>query len=577
MTTLIADIETDGLLPELTKVHCLAIANIVAPSDVTVYADQEGYEPIAKGLARLAEADRMVFHNGLGFDLHAIHKLYGNVIDRTKVFDTLVLSRFIDPPLAGGHSLERWGERLGYPKGEYNDWSKFTEEMATYCARDVEVTCKLYNKLMSQVQDYWTDSLRLEHDFAYVMSLQEQHGFRLDVDKAVEVAAELRQEMVDIERQLQEVFPPITVERYSEKTGKRLKDKEEMFNPGSRKMIGERLIERYNWKPKKFTPTGIPQIDEVVLGGLDYPEAKLLARYFLCQKQLGQISDGESGWLKCVTKAGYVHGKVNTIGAATHRCSHFGPNMAQISKRDLRMREVWLPDEGDVLVGCDADALELRCLASYLGNFDGGEYANALLKGSKEDGTDVHSRTGKLVGLKSRDETKRLTYAFLYGASDRKLSSILREAGAAVADGKTARAKMESGINGLGKLVAIIKSRLKRGFLLGIDKRHINIKSDHSALNFLLQSCGAILMKKALQVFHYELCAEAGHVVNEKPVTFAYCANVHDEVQLSVRKDQAEEVGKLFARAIEIAGERLGMNCPTSGSYEIGSNWRETH
>jgi DNA polymerase-1 len=548
--------------------------------DTTLYADADGYPAIAEGIQRLLEADRVVFHNGMGFDYPALCQLYADQFPalihmRERVLDTLIISRLVNPT-ARSHSLAAWGESLGYPKTEYDDWSKFTDEMGTYCVNDVAVTQRVYEKLMAQVEDEWSDAIRLEHDFAYVMGLQEQHGFRLNVDACVSLASELRGEMADIENELQEVFPPKTIERWSEKTGKRLKDKIEVFNPGSRKQIAERLTELYNWVPSKYTPTGAPQIDETVLGALNYPEAKLLARYFRCQKQLSQISEGDSGWLKCVDSNGYVHGRVNTIGAATHRCAHFGPNMAQVDKKDPRMRAVWLPDAGHKLVGCDADALELRMLASYLGLFDGGEYRDALLYGSKDDGTDVHSRTANLVGV-SRDAAKRVTYAYLYGASDRKLTEILRESNGKIRSGKEARKRMDEGINGLGKLSTLVKKKAARGFIKAVDKRRIPIKSEHSALNFLLQSAGAILMKKALQVFHYDLCVSEGYVKDNKPVHFHYCANVHDEVQLSCEPKHAEKIGALFAKSIEVAGERLGLRCPTTGSFDIGENWRETH
>lgn len=575
MKTLIADIETNGLLPELKTCHCLAIGTETL-DEITVYADHPGYVPIAEGLERLRGADRVVFHNGCMFDYPALVKLYGHdVLEREKVFDTLILSRITDP-VGKTHALAAWGERLGFPKGEHTDFETFSDDMAAYCKQDVAVTQRVYQQLIKKIDDTWSDALRLEHDFAHVISLQEQHGFKLDIEAAETLAAELRQEMVDIEVELQTVFPPVTIKRVSEKTGKPLKDKVEVFNPGSRKQIAERLTDLYKWKPKKFTPSGAPQIDDQVLGALDYPEAKLLARYFRCQKQLSMISEGDSGWLKC-ERDGYVHGKVNTIGTATSRCSHFAPNMAQVDKKDPRMRAVWCPDDGHVLVGCDADSLELRMLAAYLGLFDNGEYAKALLNGTKEEGTDVHSRTGKLIGCDDRNQVKRVTYAYLYGASDRKLSQILREADAGVKSGEEARRRMNEGITGLGKLSKLVKEKAKRGWIKGVDGRRVPIASEHSALNFLLQSAGAILMKKAMQVFHYELCKQKGYVVNDMPVHFNYCANVHDEVQLSCEPEHAETLGKMFAESITLAGERLGLRCPTSGSYDIGANWLETH
>ena len=572
MTTLIADIETDGFLHQLTLCHCLAIKDTNEDA-VTVYADHAGYRPISEGLSRLSRADCVVFHNGIGFDIPALVRLYGTgVIDYSKVFDTLVGSRLKDSTRRG-HSIKDYGRELGEEKLEYNDFTKFTDEMAEYCKVDVKITQYVYDKTKS-VKD--SDAYKLEADFVRILQLQEEHGFRLDLDKANELCSELRQEISNLEEELQDLWPSKTIERWSEKTGKRLKDKVEVFNPGSRKMIAERLAETHDWKPKSFTPSGGPKIDEVVLSNLPYPEAKQLARYFRIQKQLGQLSDGDNGWLKLV-RGDRVHGGVSSMGTATHRCSHFKPNMAQVDKKDLRMREVWVADEGQVLVGCDADALELVCLAHYLGKYDNGVYRDALLYGSKEEGTDVHSRTQKLVELPTRDEAKRMQYAYLYGASDRKLASISKEAGGPLKDGKEIRKRMDEGIDGLGALSDGIQKRAKAGWFKAIDGRKITIRSPHSALNFLLQSCGAIVMKKAAQVFHYDLAVKKQLVVDGQLKGFAYVANVHDEVQFSAEPDVADDVGQTFASSITEAAVRLGMRCPLSGTYEIGANWKETH
>jgi DNA polymerase-1 len=572
MTTLIADIETDGFLHQMTLCHCLAIKDTTEDA-VTIYADHEGYRPISEGLSRLSGADCVVFHNGIGFDIPAIVRLYGTgILDYSKVFDTLVGSRLKDSTRRG-HSIKDYGRELGEEKLDYSDFTKFTDEMAEYCKVDVKITQYVYDKTKS-VKD--SDAYKLEADFVRVLQLQEEHGFRLDLDKANDLCSELRQEISNLEEELQDLWPSKIIERWSEKTGKRLKDKVEVFNPGSRKMIAERLAETHGWKPKSFTPSGGPKIDEVVLSNLPYPEAKQLARYFRVQKQLGQLSDGDNGWLKLV-RGDRVHGGVSSMGTATHRCSHFKPNMAQVDKKDLRMREVWVADEGQVLVGCDADALELVCLAHYLGKYDNGVYRDALLYGSKEEGTDVHSRTQKLVELPTRDEAKRMQYAYLYGASDRKLASISKEAGGPLKDGKEIRKRMDEGIDGLGELSEGIQKRAKAGWFKAIDGRKITIRSPHSALNFLLQSCGAIVMKKAAQVFHYDLAVKKQLVVDGQLKGFAYVANVHDEVQFSADPDVADVVGQAFADSITEAAVRLGMRCPLSGTYEIGANWKETH
>ena len=573
MEILIADIEADNLLPDITNIHCLAIKEYQTNDDPIIYRDAGDHRPIIEGISRLVRSNLAVFHNGLGYAAPALLRFYGrNALDGIQIYDTLVGSRYHYPERRS-HSLAALGEALGYPKGDHSDWSAYSEDMGAYCCQDVEVTEKVFEQM-------WTGDiergLKLEFNFAKVMALQEQHGFRLDVDKAQELEAQFRQEQCDIERGLQQVWLPKTIERHSDKTGKRLKDKIEVFNPGSRKQIAERLKEQYDWKPKQYTPNGQPKVDEAVLDKLKYDEAKQLSRYFRLQKMLGQLTDGDAGWLK-LERDGYVHGSMKTIGTATHRCSHFGPNMGQVDRRDPRMREVWLPDPGQVLVGCDADALELVCLAHYLGRYDNGEYQDALLNGSKEDGTDVHSRTQKLLELPTRDHAKTAQYAYLYGASDRKLAQISREAGGPIKNGKEIRRRMNEGINGLGKLSAAIQKRADVGWFKAIDGRKIYIKSPHSALNYLLQSTGAIVMKKAVEVFHYDLAVTAGFVRDECPVNFSYVANVHDEVQLSVDPDDAPVVGQLFADSITLAAERLKMRCPLSGTYQIGKNWRETH
>jgi len=569
MKTLIADIEADGFTP--TEIFCIGIKEL--GHDGVMYANHPDYPSLDQAFDQFRKADRIVMHNGLGYDVPAILRLHGrDAIDETKVFDTLVTSRLVDVARQK-HSLAAWGEELGHPKGDFSDFTKFSDEMAEYCLQDLEVTEAVYNKLKDCE---FLDALQLEHRFQWAMSLQQQHGFRLDVAAASALEGELRQELGDIEVELQDHWEPIVTERWSEKTGKRLKDNIEVFNPGSRQQIAQRLIANYEWKPKVYTPTGVPKIDENILKSLKYPEAQQLTRYFRAQKMLSQVAEGDSAWLR-LERNGYVHGSMRTIGAATHRCAHFAPNMAQVDKRDPRMREVWLPDPEEVLVGCDADALELVCLAHYLGKWDDGEYRKALLEGSKEHGTDVHSRTQKLLELPTRDDAKTAQYGYLYGASDRKLAQISREAGGPIKDGKEIRRRMNEGITGLGKLSAAIQKRADKGWFKAIDGRHIKIKSPHSALNFLLQSTGAILMKKAVEVFHYDLAVTDRHVENNIPRTFAYCANVHDEQQFTTAPENAERIGELFCEAISQAAIRLDLRCPLSGTYSIGNNWKETH
>ena len=158
---LVFDLETDGLLNDLTKIHCLVIYDSDTDSTI-VYNDQGNEEPIVRGVQRLEDADVIVGHNVIGFDIPAIRRIYPWFMPTAFVLDTLLLSRLYhtdiievdkkrsipNMPLQtyGRHSLESYGYRLGEYKGEFGkttDWQDWSPEMETYCCQDVKVTTKL--------------------------------------------------------------------------------------------------------------------------------------------------------------------------------------------------------------------------------------------------------------------------------------------------------------------------------------------------------------------------------------------------------------------------------------------------
>jgi DNA polymerase I-like protein with 3'-5' exonuclease and polymerase domains len=194
------------------------------------------------------------------------------------------------------------------------------------------------------------------------------------------------------------------------------------FNPGSRNHIAYWLKRKYNWEPLVYTDSGEPQLDEDVLKSLPYPEASFLLEYFLVDKRLGQIAEGEQAWLKCVDADGRIHGYINGNGAVTSRMSHSKPNLAQVprvgSPYGQECRSLFTAQFGWNLVGIDASGLELRMLAHYLARYDGGEYVKAILEG------DIHSFNMNALGLTDRNKSKTFIYAWLYGAGDEKLGLI---------------------------------------------------------------------------------------------------------------------------------------------------------
>jgi DNA polymerase I-like protein with 3'-5' exonuclease and polymerase domains len=529
----------------------------------------------------LKDASLIVMHNGIGFDAPVLNRLWKTKIRLNQVYDTLIVSRLLDPSRENGHTLEAWGQSLGFHKIDYSavwQWMMDRKEeykgecfdnpidnlLVDYCVRDVEVTAKLYLKLYNDFNEkqFSLESLELEQSVAAIIAQQERNGFKLDQIHTTCLLADIKSKVAGIYERMQQRWPPVTVERVSDKTGKRLKDSVVTFNPGSRQQIGERLKE-LGWKPKEFTETGIPKIDETVLAGVKIPEAQVIAEYLMLNKRISQIES----WLEAVGKDGRVHGKVITNGAVTGRMTHSSPNMAQIPNAGSiygpECRECWTVEEGNVLVGCDASGLELRMLAHYMKDED---YVRTVCEGSSKDGTDVHTVNQRAAGLASRDNAKTFIYAFLYGAGDAKIGSIV---GGSARDGTKLKAKFLEQTPSLAKLIERVKKQASKGWVPGLDGRRIWVRSEHSALNSLLQGAGAIVMKKALVIFDNKRKA------NKWPIK--YVVNVHDEAQLECPKDIAEEVGKAFKQSIIEAGEAYKLRCPLDGEYKIGRNWRETH
>jgi len=589
---LIFDIESDGLLPELTKIHCLVAKDIDTNRLYSFRPDE-----VEKGLDLLSDAKEIIAHNGIGFDVPAIKKVYPRWNTNARITDTLVLSRLIwpdlknkdfqvankhgfEPRLIGSHSLEAWGRRLNILKGDFGkstDWLQWSEQMQIYCNQDVEVTHTFYKQI--QKKNFSPQAIELEHQFAHVIFLQQMMGFTFDTEKALELQSTLTKRRIELEEDLQEIFPPIQKdlgEFIPARDNKTLgyvkgvgihKYETVRFNPNSRPHIADRLKEKYNWKPKAFTPDGKPQVDEGVLNNLKYPEAKTLSEYLLIQKRLSQLADGNSAWLK-LSYNDKIHGYVNTFGTITSRCTHSKPNIAQVPSVDSpygkECRSLFTVPKGYKLVGVDVSGLELRCLSHYLAKFDDGEYVKQVTEG------DVHTFNQKAANLPSRNLAKRVIYGLIYGIGDVKMGEVV---GGSRKEGKAIKELLFANIPALPQLTNAIKQKLETSnYIKAIDGRLLHCRSSHSALNFLIQSCGSILVKKATTLLHEQLFSRYEYAKD-----FAMVAHIHDEMQLQVKEDLAITVGELAVNAVKLAGHSYKLRCPLDAEYKIGNNWADTH
>ena len=615
MSKYILDLESDGLIPQMTKVHCIVLKNVEDGTLISC-ADQPGYHSLETALDYISEADLLIGHNIIKFDIPALKKIYSGLALKPtcQFYDTLISSRLfwpelepidrarwshIEPKYMGRHSLAAWGERLGVAKIKFtenakkdhavvNVWAEWSASMQTYCEGDVEVSDALYKYMLSQNPD--PRSLELEHEFAIVMSKQEQFGFPFNEKAAFALVNTLKAERSEIDEQLQDVFPPVVESRISPKTGRPLKDKVTVFNPASRQQTAERLRALYPEITFASTDKGNPQVDDDVLEALGnrYPEAKLLARYQLLNKRIGQIADGKEAWLKhCqVYGDGRIHGEVVTNACVSGRCSHKRPNMAQVPsvghEYGAECRSLFYAPDGWQLVGADASGLELRALGAWLAYFDGGEYARLV----STDGFDIHTHNARLFGIYStdspiekatRDLSKRLIYCILYGGGARKTGSIVDPSGTEDQQYRIGKKTIDTfykNLPAIKKLKDLIDERVdKRGYLSGIDGRRLQIRSKHSALNQLLQSTGAVTVKKATTILYNDLITRGLKFGKD----WAFVAHVHDEFQTLVKPEYVELYKELAIDSFRKSGEYFNLKCPMTGESRVGQNWMETH
>jgi DNA polymerase I-like protein with 3'-5' exonuclease and polymerase domains len=433
-------------------------------------------------------------------------------------------------------------------------------------------------------------SLDLEHKFALIMSKQEQFGFPFDERAAYALVNKLKVRRSEIDDQLQGVFPPIIEVRHSSKTGKRLKDKVTVFNPASRQQTADRLQLLYPEIVFDTTEKGNPQVDDDVLEslGVNYPEAKLLAEYQLLNKRLGQIAEGKEAWLKHCKAYGdnRIHGEVVTNACISGRCAHKRPNMAQIPSvghaYGAECRALFYAPDGWSLVGADASGLELRALGAWLAYYDEGEYAGLV----STEGFDIHTYNAKLFGIydgvgditkATRDLSKRLIYCILYGGGAKKTGSIISpelNEDAQYRQGKKTIDTFYTNLPAIKKLKDDIDKRVdSRGYLLGIDGRRLQIRSKHSALNQLLQSTGAVLVKKATVILYEDLNSKGLRWGED----YSFVAHVHDELQALVRPHFTELYKEAAIDSFKQAGQFFKLRCPFTGEAREGKNWMETH
>lgn len=552
--------------------------------------------------------------------------IYGNI----KEMDYPLLRKGkIPAKLVGTHKLAAWGYRLGNNKGDYgeqeNAWDVFTEEMYEYCAQDVNLNCDIFDKLEANT-GFPQFSIEMEHRAQWLLAQMERNGFPFDKGRAEELVRVLRTDLAVAEQKIIFKIPEIPA-KWDELTGEVLPSlipkrdnktrgykagvpvfKTKDFNPGSRKQIEYIVRHKFGYDPMNEDLYDIPDMPDVfdpkdyrlkiddetftfIASDTEAPKelrelSGSMAEYLLVKKRLGQISDGNKAWFKFYNEeTGSIHGRVISNGTVSGRASHSNPNVAQVpavrAEYGHECRAVWNADHkgnGWVQVGTDAAGLELRCLAHYMATYDNGAYGDIILNG------DIHTANQTAAGLPTRDDAKTFIYAFLYGAGDAKIGRIVgkdKKAGKAL---KKAFLSKTPAIKDLREAVENVLVEMERGrvkrwkrkYLKGLDGRPLWVRSPHSALNLLLQSCGALICK-LWTVITEDKMIERGYK-HGWDGDFAYLMWIHDEMQVACRTTEiAEEFLVCAQEAMREVGDIFKIRIQLDTDGKIGKNWADCH
>jgi DNA polymerase I-like protein with 3'-5' exonuclease and polymerase domains len=593
------DIETDGLDP--TRVWCAVFKNMGTGLKTSCLDHHSIREYI-----NARPHTTWVGHNSIPFDGPVIDRLCDAHIDISRHVDTCVLSYLYNPKLQGGHGLAAYGERFGFPKVVHEDWTQFSPHMLERCQGDVDLTEMVFLALSKRMTEigYSEKSCELEHHIRRIIDVQERNGFGFDVPRARDLRGLLRDRQADLALEIREAFPPSLEEMGHYKNKKRkdgsdyallgkhlakydlLKFNEDEteyttysrtpFNIGSPQQRVQRLLEA-GWKPESFTPRGAPKVDEVAL--LDFAEASrrvdiaLMADWVVLEGRSTMVE----GWLDLVKEDGRIHGKVFSCGARSRRMTHSKPNSANIpsesngAKYGRECRELWVAEEGKVLVGYDGKSMQMRGLCHFIGKFaDNTELIKRYCEG------DPHQANADLLtvelGVKvSRGGggAKTLYYGTVFGGGTSKLASIIGSTNPR--KGKVVQDAYYKITPGLREAVEAARDEFDRndGRLKCIDGGFVICPARHASLNYQVQPFEAVVMK---QVAIY-----VDERTREKGLNHRLVGTIHDEAQHELDPKDAQAFGELACQAITDAGETFNLNCPLAGTSAIGQNWSQTH
>lgn len=605
------DIEGDPI--PSTVVYCLCAENIVTGEKWESSNTKDIYNWIS---ARQAEGCKFVAHNIIGYDAPTLNRLLGTRLGIADLVDTMLMSMVYSPSINGGHGLEAWGIRIGSPKLDFHDFSRFTPEMLVYCRQDTHLCRLVYRTLILRMtkQKFTDFGIDIEHRSWSLIQQQKKTGFAFNIREAHVLFAKLNQYIGELQDRVYEVWPPVlkkvnTYAKPYKKDGsesanyrRHCDEFDEVrlhadrngydvyafvsFNIGSPDQRVEKLLE-LGWKPypNERTPTGQPKpthkgklvpslVKFVEESGQEGP--RLIAQWMDLKARSNMINN----WIESFNEnTGCIHGSLWL--ANTLRYRHSEPNSANIpAVRVIKdengvehpllgregaftyeARDLWVTRDPvhRRLVGVDAKGIQLRVLAHYLNNPD---FSEAVLNG------DPHSYNQKIGGFATRAIAKTFIYAFLLGSGDEKTGQII---GGTPRDGKDIKAKFIGNFPGLAELLDSLGEQVDRtGRIILCDGTPLIVREPHTRLGYLLQGDESRIMKLAAILTNQE--------VKKRKLDVLKVGDIHDEWQNDVLLEHVSPFkDEVCPKAFATAGETFRYRVPIACDSKVGLTWAETH
>lgn len=618
------DIEADNLLDKATKIWCVCLENVSTGETFSTTTAV----PLLEWLGEHPDAV-FVGHNFIAYDLVMLNRHWFTKIPASRVVDTFVLSQLYKPTLTGGHSLREWGARLRFPKGEFHDFSEFSEDMLKYCRQDTSLTARLFNRLSQRMRGvgFTEDGCEIEHlAWNIIQNKQRRVGFPFNKKKALELYVLLRQREEELKDEIYKLWPPrlSVVGRFarSRKSNgehttqylrhlgqyKLLKETDDggyeaidyvCFNLGSPSQRIQKLLE-LGWTPSEYTKKtrkgggGNPKVDEDSL--LAYAdesgkrEVAALAKWIVVNSRANMINT----WLNAYDEeTGAIHGRL--FIASTLRYRHSNPNSANIpavrqypkghpdegkpmfgedGAWTYECRDLWYSGDPDfLLVGVDGTGIQNRCLVHNLIKTVGEEAVREFKELALEG--DIHRHNIDVLGLANKAAAKKFYYSLMMGAGGAKLASDQAQFGTRMTakEGEEKKAMLIASIPGFGDLIdrLVLELGRRKGRITLCDGTPIVVPSPHMVIPYLLQGDESRIMKRVMIYIDQEIRR------NGLSEDVLKVADIHDESQFKVRRQYVERFVEIALPCFERAGESFDYTIPISGDAKPGETWAETH